>query len=86
MIDPELGIALGLLTIGAALAIGLSAGLSAIGQGMAAAAAVGGVVEKDYSFGKLITLVALPETQAIYGFVIAILIIFVLAMGSGFFS
>jgi len=86
MIDPGLGIALGLLTIGAGLAIGLAAGLSAIGQGMAAAAAVGGVAEKDYSFGKLITLVALPETQAIYGFVIAILIIFVLAMGSGFFT
>ncbi len=85
MIDPGLGVALGLLAVGAGLAIGLAAGLSAIGQGMAAAAAVGGVAEKDYSFGKLITLVALPETQAIYGFVIAILIIFVLAMGSGFF-
>ncbi len=86
MIDPGLGTAIGLLTIGAGLAIGLAGGLSSIGQGMAASAAVGGVAEKDYSFGKLITLVALPETQAIYGFVIAILIIFVLAMGSGFFG
>ena len=86
VLEAGLGTAVGLLTIGAGLAIGLAAGLSAIGQGMAAAAAVGGVAEKDYSFGKMITLVAMPETQAIYGFVIAILIIFVLAMGSGFFQ
>ncbi len=82
--DPALATGLGLTVMGAGLAIGIAAGLSAIGQGNAAAAAIGGVSEKDYSFGKLLTLVALPETQAIYGFVIAIVIIFLVALGAPF--
>ncbi len=85
MVDPATSTALGLLMIGAGLAIGIAAAGSGLGQGIAAAAAAGGVAEKDYSFGKMLTLVALPETQAIYGFVIAILIIFVVAAGAGMF-
>jgi V/A-type H+-transporting ATPase subunit K len=86
MIDPELGIALGLMAIGAGIGVGIAAGLSAIGQGMTTTAAVGAVAEKnDYSFGKMVVLSAITETQAIYGFVTAMMIIFVLAMGSGFF-
>jgi len=86
MLNPELGLGLGMMMIAVAFAIGISAGLSAIAQGWCASTAVVAVTEKDYSFGKLVTLVALPETQAIYGFVIAILIIFVVALGSGFFG
>jgi len=82
--DSALATGLGLSIVGAGIAIGIAAGLSAIGQGTAAAAAIGGVSEKDYSFGKLLTLVALPETQAIYGFVIAIVIIFLVALGAPF--
>ncbi len=83
--DPALVTGLGLIMVGAGLAIGIAAAGSGMGQGMAAAAAAGGVAEKDYSFGKMLTMVALPETQAIYGFVIAILIIFVVAAGLGIF-
>jgi V/A-type H+-transporting ATPase subunit K len=72
-----LGIAFAFLVLGAAVAVGLAAFGSALGQGMAAAAGVGAVAEKDYNFGKVLAVVAMPETQAIYGFVIAIIILFV---------
>ncbi|MCX6802205.1 MAG: V-type ATP synthase subunit K [Candidatus Diapherotrites archaeon] len=87
MIDPDLAFGLGLMAIGAGIGVGVAAGLSAIGQGMTTAAAVGAVTEKDdYSFGKMVVLSAITETQAIYGFVTAMMIIFVLALGSGFFT
>ncbi|MEM4662816.1 MAG: hypothetical protein QXM75_02245 [Candidatus Diapherotrites archaeon] len=85
MVDATAMNALGLMMIGAGLAVGIAAAGSAIGQGITAAAAAGGVAEKDYSFGKMLVLSALTETQAIYGFVIAILVIFVVASGAGFF-
>lgn len=64
----------GLAAIGAGLAIGL-AGFSAIGQGIAASSAVGAVSEDDEMFGKSIVYSVVPETQALYGFLVAILII-----------
>lgn len=68
----------GLKAIGAGLAIGIAALGSGIGQGNAAAAGQGLVAEREELFGKAIVLTAMPETQAIYGFVIAILIIVLL--------
>jgi len=85
MVDPAMVTGIGLIMIGAGLAIGIAGAGSGMAQGMAAAAAAGGVAEKDYSFGKILALVAMPETQAIYGFVIAILMIFVVAAGLGAF-
>lgn len=85
MADAATMSALGLMMVGAGLAVGIAAAGSALGQGITAAAAVGGVAEKDYSFGKMLVLTAISETQAIYGFVIAILIIFVVASGAGAF-
>ena len=65
----------GLVAIGAGIAIGVAAAGSAIGQGRAAAAAVGATAEDAKNFGKSLALAALVETQAIYGFVIALLLI-----------
>ena len=70
----EISIEQGLAAIGAGLAIGL-AGFSAIGQGISAASGIGAVAEDDEMFGKGIVFSVLPETQAIYGFLVAILII-----------
>ena len=67
------GIRLGLTAIGAGLAVGI-AGLSAIGQGIAAGSGIGTTAEKPDMFGKSIVFSALPETQAIYGLLIAILL------------
>ena len=66
-------VGVGLVAVGAGLAVGI-AGLSAIGQGIAAAGAVGAYSEKDEVFGRGIVFSALPETQAIYGLLIAILL------------
>ncbi len=60
--------------IGAGLAIG-GAGLgSGIGQGIAAAASAGATAEDPGFFGRGLVFTVLPETQVIYGLVIAILI------------
>lgn len=65
----------GLVAIGAGIAIGLAASGSAIGQGKAAAAAIGAVAEDKANFGRSLAMAALVETQAIYGFIIALLLI-----------
>ncbi len=60
--------------IGAGLAIG-GAGLgSGIGQGIAASASAGATAEDPGFFGRGLVFTVLPETQVIYGLVIAILI------------
>ncbi|MFP4006051.1 MAG: V-type ATP synthase subunit K [Candidatus Hadarchaeia archaeon] len=62
-------------TIGAGLAIG-GAGLgSGIGQGIAAAASAGATAEDPDFFGRGLVFTVIPETQVIYGLVIAILIL-----------
>ena len=63
-----------MLAIGAGLAIGLAALGSAIGQGISAAAAASATAEKPDIFGKMLIFAALPETQAIYGLIIAYLL------------
>jgi V/A-type H+-transporting ATPase subunit K len=67
----------GLIALGAGIAIGFAALGSGIGQGMAASAAAGATTEKEEMFSKGLIFAALPETQAIYGFVIAAILLFV---------
>jgi V/A-type H+-transporting ATPase subunit K len=64
----------GLAGVGAGIAVGV-AGLSALGQGIAAGAGIGAVAEKSELFGKSMVFSVLPETQALYGFIIGILIL-----------
>ena len=47
---------------------------SGMGQGIAASSSVGAIVEDQEMFARGIIFSALPETQAIYGFLIAILL------------
>lgn len=67
----------GLIAIGAGLAIGIAGCGSGIGQGIASAAGAGATAEDGSLLGKMMVFAAMPETQAIYGFVIAILLMFV---------
>ncbi|ADG13116.1 ATP synthase subunit K [Methanocaldococcus infernus] len=67
---------------GAGLAVGL-AGLSAIGQGIASAAGLGAVAEDNEMFGKAMVFSVLPETQAIYGLLVAILLLVGVFAGAG---
>jgi len=68
----ELGTALA--AIGAGVAVGFAGLGSGLGQGIAAAGSVGAVAEDRGMFAQGIIFSVLPETQAIYGFLIAILL------------
>lgn len=72
---------LGLVAIGAGIAVGLGA-LSAIGEGMIISHAIDAMSRNPEMQGKLtstmIVGVALDESTAIYALVVAILIIFIL--------
>ena len=72
MVEVALGTALA--AIGAGLAVGFAGLGSGLGQGIAAAGSVGAVAEDEDMFARGIIFTALPETQAIYGFLIAILL------------
>lgn len=69
---------IGLIAIGAGLAIGLSALATSLAQARIGAAAVGALLEKPESFGTVIILLVIPETIVIFGFTISILILFTL--------
>jgi V/A-type H+-transporting ATPase subunit K len=65
-----------------ALAAAIAVGLSALGSGLAqariGAAGAGALAEKPEIVGSIIILEAIPETMIILGFVVAVLIIFIL--------
>jgi V/A-type H+-transporting ATPase subunit K len=69
--------------IGAAAAAALGGLGSALGVQMAGKAAAGVVSEKPELFGKVLILQALPGTQGIYGFLIAILVLVRLGLLAG---
>jgi V/A-type H+/Na+-transporting ATPase subunit K len=73
MVEVALGTALA--AIGAGVAVGFAGLGSGLGQGIAAAGSVGAVAEDNDMFARGIIFSALPETQAIYGFLIAILLL-----------
>lgn len=74
MLAGTTGYAIGLVAIGAGLSVGI-AGLSAIGQGIAAGSGIATVAEDEKIFGRAMVFSVLPETQAIYGLLVAILLI-----------
>ena len=71
------GLATGLKYLGAALAVGLSG----IGGGLAvassASAALGAISENEKAFGKALIFVGLAEGVALYGLIVALLLLFV---------
>jgi V/A-type H+-transporting ATPase subunit K len=67
---------IGMVAIGAGIAIGVASGLSAIAQGMAASAGQAAITENEKLFSKALILAAITETQAIYGLIVALLLIF----------
>jgi V/A-type H+-transporting ATPase subunit K len=69
---------IGLIALGAGLAIGLTALATGMAQARIGAAVVGAILEKPESFGTAIILLVIPETLVIFGFTIAILILFTL--------
>jgi V/A-type H+-transporting ATPase subunit K len=68
----------GLIALGAGLAIGLASLGAGYAQGRIGTAAVGAVAEKPELLGRLILLVAIPETIVILGFAVAAMLILIL--------
>jgi V/A-type H+-transporting ATPase subunit K len=66
---------IGLIGLGAGLAIGLAALATGLAQARIGAAVVGALLEKPESLGTMIILLVIPETLVIFGFTIAILIL-----------
>ena len=71
----ELALGSALAAIGAGVAVGFAALGLGIGQGIASSASVGAVAEDSSMFAQGLVFTAIPETQAIYGFLIAILLL-----------
>ncbi|PKM74199.1 MAG: ATPase [Firmicutes bacterium HGW-Firmicutes-16] len=69
------GLAKGLGYIGAALAVGLSGIGGGIAVGASSSAALGAISENDSIFGKSLIFVGLAEGIALYGLLIAFMII-----------
>lgn len=65
---------MGMIAIGAGLAIGLAALGTGIAQMSIGAAAMGAIAEDEKMFGKGLILIALPETLVLFGFAIAFLL------------
>ncbi len=68
----------GLLAIGAGLAVGLAAIATGLAQARIGSAGIGAITEKPELMGRVILLLAIPETLVILGFAIAAMIIILL--------
>jgi V/A-type H+-transporting ATPase subunit K len=69
---------LGLIAIGAGLAVGLAALATGYAQANIGAAGAGAIAERPELAGNVILLVALPETIIILGFAVAAMMILLL--------
>ncbi len=69
------GLGIGLVALGAGLAIAVPALATAHAQATIGAAGMGLLAEKDGKEGNVLIYLALPETLVILGFVVAFLII-----------
>ena len=69
---------LGLIALGAGLAVGLAALATGYAQARIGAAAMGAVAEKPELIGRAFLLVAIPETLVILGFAVSAMIILLL--------
>lgn len=67
------------LAIGAALAVGLGALATGYAQGRIGSAGMGAIAEKPELTGRVILLIAIPETLVILGFAVAAMILVLLA-------
>ena len=69
---------IGLIALGAGLAIGLAALATGFAQARIGAAAMGALAERPELAGRAILLVAIPETLVILGFAVAAMLILLL--------
>jgi V/A-type H+-transporting ATPase subunit K len=69
---------IGLIALGAGLAVGLTALACGMAQARIGAAAMGALAERPELAGRAILLVAIPETLVVLGFAVAAMLILLL--------
>ena len=67
----------GMIAIGAGIAVGLCGIGAAMGEQAIGAAAVGAMAEDEKFFGKGLLMTVIPESIAIFGLVVALILLFV---------
>jgi len=67
----------GMIAIGAGIAIGLAGIGAGMGEQAIGAAAVGAMAEDEKFFGKGLLMTVIPESIAIFGLVVALILLFV---------
>lgn len=74
MVDP---FAAGMIALGAGLAVGLAGIGAGMGEQAIGAAAVGAMAEDPGFFGKGLLMTVIPESIAIFGLVVSLILLFV---------
>ena len=74
MIDPTQS---GMIAIGAGIAVGLCGIGAAIGEASIGAQAIRGMAKNEGFFGRGLLMTVIPESIAIFGLVIALIMLFV---------
>ncbi len=67
----------GLIALGAGIAVGLAGIGAGMGEQAIGAAAVGAMAEDEKFFGKGLLMTVIPESIAIFGLVVALILLFV---------
>ncbi len=67
----------GMIAIGAGIAVGLCGIAAAMGEQAIGAAAIGVMAEDEKFFGKGLLMTVIPESIAIFGLVVALILLFV---------
>jgi V/A-type H+-transporting ATPase subunit K len=74
MVDPS---QMGMVAVGAGLAVGLAGIGAGIGEQAIGAAAVGAMAEDEKFFGKGLLMTVIPESIVIFGLVVSLILLFV---------
>ncbi len=74
MVDPSQA---GFVALGAGIAVGLAGIGAGMGEQAIGAAAVGAMAEDEKFFGKGLLMTVIPESIAIFGLVVALILLFV---------
>jgi V/A-type H+-transporting ATPase subunit K len=74
MVDPS---QMGMVAVGAGLAVGLAGIGAGLGEQAIGAAAVGAMAEDEKFFGKGLLMTVIPESIVIFGLVVALILLFV---------
>lgn len=80
MVDPNIinpDITKGLIAIAAAIAVGLCGYAASVAESAIGSAAVGAMAEDEKTFSKGLVMVVIPETIAVFGLVVALILMFI---------